>query len=193
MTFNLFIKKVQNALQAFCGDDTSLEVQKVTKNNGIEMTGLIIRGEDQDIATTIYLDPFYQEYESGITMNETVSRIIRLYEEHKVRQDMDMSFFNHYEQVKPRLACRLIHRDKNRGLLAKAPHREICDLAVICHCMIIGDEFGCASVVIEYSHMKFWEVTEEELFRDMFEMIILAKHSNLYGMNEAEPLTNRLK
>lgn len=173
MRFSLFVKKVQTALGAFWGDEMSLQIHKVTKNNGIELTGLIIRREDQDVATTIYLEPFFEEYENGMTMSETVNKIIRVYEENRIHLDTDMTFFDHYDQVKARLACRLISREKNSRLLERVPHRQTADLAVVCHCVLIGDEFGCASVVIEYSHLKYWQISEDQLFADMLENIPL--------------------
>ena len=159
MTFNLFAKKIQTALHSYFGDDMIMDLQRITKNNGIELTGMIIREEDSDVATTIYLDSFYAEYEDGRTMSETVCQIIKLYEEHKMHQNTDMSFFNEYSQLKHRLACRLINGEKNRGLLARVPHRTLENLAIVCHCIMISDEFGCASVVVDYSHLHFWKIT----------------------------------
>ena len=169
MTFSLFTKKVQAALQVYFGNETILDIQKITKNNGIELTGLIIREEECDIATTIYLDCFYSEYENGVSMSETVRRIIKVYEDNRVRKDVDVSFFDSYEQVRKRLSCRLINRELNEKMLSRVPCRVMENLAIVYHCVFISDEFGCASVLIDYSHLRYWRVSEEQIFKDVLE------------------------
>lgn len=167
MTFHVFTQKVQAALQKYYGDHTTLEIQKVTKNNGLELTGIVIREEASDVASTIYLEQFFDEYEEGVSMSDTVRRIIRIYETNKEKQNIDMSFFYDYTEIRKRLSCRLINRDLNEKLLEKVPHRLMENLAMVYQCLLIDDDFGCASLVIEYSHLKFWDVTEHQLFQDV--------------------------
>lgn len=166
MTFNLFIQKVKAALDAYFGDNINLDIQKVTKNNGIELTGIIIREKDNDVASTIYLDQFFSGYEDGVTMGETIRKIVEIYEDNKDKRKMDLSFFYDYSKVRTKLSCRLINRTRNAKMLERVPYRVMENLAMIYQCTVIGDEFGCASVVIEYSHLRFWQVTEEQIFRD---------------------------
>ena len=57
-----------------------------------------------------------------------------------------MDFFNDYAKVRPKLACRLIHYEKNRQLLEKLPHRRFLDMAVVYCCIMMSDHIGCACV-----------------------------------------------
>ena len=41
MTLEQFVNKVRNAVHAYFGDRLSITAQKIMKNNGIELTGLI--------------------------------------------------------------------------------------------------------------------------------------------------------
>ena len=114
MTFQQFVKKVHTALQDYYGGNVILEKQKFTKNNGVELTGLMFRKHGSDVAPIIYLDPLYDKYQEGLPMSEVVRTIIRVYEENKENRGMEMDFFNHYEEVKKLLSCRLINKEQNQ-------------------------------------------------------------------------------
>ena len=43
-------------------EDADIEMAVVRKNNGIELCGLYIRREEEQISPTIYLDEYYSYY-----------------------------------------------------------------------------------------------------------------------------------
>ena len=154
MEFEKFLEKVKNAVQAYFGENLRLTVSNVLKNNGVTLSGLIFMCEDSEVASTIYLNGFYEEYSQGQPFGEIVRRICAVYEENKPDQDLNMDFFNDYAKVKPKLACRLIHYEKNRQLLEKLPHRRFLDMAVVYCCIMMSDRIGCACVLINDSHIE---------------------------------------
>ena len=166
MTLEQFVNKVRNAVHAYFGDRLSLTAQKIMKNNGIELTGLIFMEKGSDIAATIYLDSYYEEYEEGTPLGEIVRRLIQAYEEHRPAEKLNLDFFRDYEQVRPRLACRLVNLEKNREMLEQVPHQVWLDLAVVPCCILLGDELGCACILIRYSHMRYWNIDEKELLEE---------------------------
>ena len=166
MTLEQFVNKVRNAVHAYFGDRLSITAQKIMKNNGIELTGLIFMEKGSDIAATIYLDSYYEEYEEGTPLGEIVRRLIQAYEEHRPAEKLHLDFFRDYEQVRPRLACRLVNLEKNREMLEQVPHQVWLDLAVVPCCILLGDELGCACILIRYSHMRYWNIDEKELLEE---------------------------
>lgn len=166
MTFEEFISKVENAVRSCLGKECGLCVEKVMKNNGVELTGLIFMKTDSDIASTIYLDSFYEAYEKGRTMGETVRKILETYEDGKPGERMNLSFFSDYSQVRSRLACRLVSFERNAALLLKTPYRRVLDLAKVYHCVLVRGDLGCASILINNAHLAAWGIPEEELVRD---------------------------
>ena len=166
MEFEKFLEKVKNAVQAYFGENLRLTVSNVLKNNGVTLSGLIFMCEDSEVASTIYLNGFYEEYSQGQPFGEIVRRICAVYEENKPDQDLNMDFFNDYAKVRPKLACRLIHYEKNRQLLEKLPHRRFLDMAVVYCCIMMSDRIGCACVLINDSHMELWQASEEQLYQD---------------------------
>lgn len=166
MTLEQFVNKVRNEVHAYFGDRLSITAQKIMKNNGIELTGLIFMEKGSDIAATIYLDSYYEEYEEGTPLGEIVRRLIQAYEEHRPAEKLNLDFFRDYEQVRPRLACRLVNLEKNREMLEQVPHQVWLDLAVVPCCILLGDELGCACILIRYSHMRYWKIDEKELMEE---------------------------
>lgn len=166
MTFENFVEKVVNAIHAYLGSGIRLTAQRILRNNGVELTGLIFVNEDNDMAATIYLESFYEEYEKGATLGETVREIIRLYETNRPQEKLDMEFFKDYSQVKTRLSCRLVNRERNDKLLARLPHRSFFDLAVVYTCVLMGDGLGCACVLITKEHLELWGIGEDQLAAD---------------------------
>ncbi len=93
MEFEKFLEKVKNAVQAYFGENLRLTVSNVLKNNGVTLSGLIFMCEDSEVASTIYLNGFYEEYSQGQPFGEIVRRICAVYEENKPDQDLNMDFF----------------------------------------------------------------------------------------------------
>ena len=166
MTMEQFINKVSNAVRAYFGGGLDITVQKVMKNNGVEMTGLIFMEKGSDIAATIYLDSYYEAYGEGTPLGEIVRKLIRTYEEHRPAEKLNLDFFIDYGKVRTRLACRLLNLEKNRELLSQVPHQIWLDLAVVPCCVLMGDELGCACILIRYGHMRDWKIDEEALLAD---------------------------
>lgn len=166
MTLEQFVNKIKSAVGAYFGDGLGITAQKIIKNNGVELTGLIFMEKESDIAATIYLDGYYEEYEGGTPLSEIVRRIIQAYEDHRPEGKLKLDFFRDYEQVRARLACRLVNLEKNRALLEQVPHQIWLDLAVVPCCILMGDELGCACILIRYSHMRRWGIDEESLLEE---------------------------
>ncbi|HJA92984.1 MAG TPA: hypothetical protein H9717_07685 [Candidatus Eisenbergiella merdipullorum] len=163
MTLEQFVNKVENAVRAYFGSGLQITVQKIMKNNSVEMTGLIFMEKGSDIAATIYLDSYYEEYEKGTPLGEIVRQLILAYEDHRPVEKLKLDFFRDYEQVRARLACRLINLERNCELLEQTPHQVWLDLAVTPCCILMGDELGCACIQIRYEHMRRWKIDEESL------------------------------
>ncbi|MBQ9990413.1 MAG: hypothetical protein IJP31_05660 [Lachnospiraceae bacterium] len=165
MELQEFTDKVVRALEEFYGDDTRIESHEVYKNNGIKLQGICILMEGKNIAPTVYLNCFYEQYQRGTEFSDILSGIIALYEGNQVSQNLDIDFFLDYHKVKTKLVLRLIHREKNRELLEDIPYQPFQDLAVVCHCLIVNEAIGTGSVLIHKHHLESWGIDEEELFK----------------------------
>jgi hypothetical protein len=62
MNYNQFLEEVRAAVQERLGSNYDIRIQKITKNNGIVLDGLIIGKASKNIAPTIYLNSYYMHF-----------------------------------------------------------------------------------------------------------------------------------
>ena len=65
MTFEAFQSYIKENVLKGWREDADIEMAVVRKNNGIELCGLYIRREEEQISPTIYLDEYYSYYLKG--------------------------------------------------------------------------------------------------------------------------------
>ena len=70
MNYQHFIAVTKEKIGVSLGDDVQLHVHTALKNNGRERTGLTISDNSVNVFPTIYLEEFYQQYQSGCSYNE---------------------------------------------------------------------------------------------------------------------------
>lgn len=162
MKFNDFSDVIQNEIQKKMGCEYSVEVQKITKNNSVVLTGLSIRDKECNITPIIYLEPFYEEYKAEKDINNIINALIQTYEANKVQSvsKNELKFFLKYENVKDKIVFRLVNRERNSELLESIPHVEYYDLAITFQVMVSKD----ATILIRNEHMKMWQVNVDMLY-----------------------------
>ena len=181
-----FSARVQEAVSARLGDDYQVIVKEMTKNNNINMEGLLIYKEGQNVAPAIYLEPFRECYRRGEEWQSVIDRIIAFYESNLPTQSLDMSFYRDFSKVKKRIIYKLINAEQNRELLNQIPHIGFLDLA-ICFCYAIYHKsIGDGTILITNSQVEMWDTNTVELLK-------LAQKNTIrmFGM-ELQPMENVL-
>lgn len=165
MEMREFAEKVRKAMTEVLGDGYEVKLQEVQKNNGVRLQGLLILTEKQNISPTIYLKPFWEAYEGGVTLADLVKRILQIYREDTPGESVDMSFFRDFEKVKDRICYRLIDAKQNKELLEKIPHIPFLDLAICFYYAYEGEALGSGSILIYHTHMNLWKTGTTDLMR----------------------------
>lgn len=163
-TMEVFAGVIKEAMEVNFGDGVRVTVQKVTKNNGMVLTGLTIMDKTSNLAPTIYLEPYFNDYNCGEPMKDICQRIQRVYEENKVTDDFDVSMVTDFSRAKNRICCKLINAERNAELLEEAPHVLIEDLAVVFYILATRDEFGTGTITVRNNIADMWGVTVQELY-----------------------------
>ena len=125
MEISTFKVKVQKAVSEVLGQEYTVELREVQKNNGVLLQGLMIRKGQDNVTPTIYLNSFWEAYEGGVTFADIIKKIISIYKEDGIGRKIDVSFFQDFEKVKEKLCFRLVNREKNREQLEKVPVKAI--------------------------------------------------------------------
>ncbi len=165
MELKEFAKKVQKTMSDILGEGYEVKVQEVQKNNSVRLQGLIILRKDQNVSPTIYLQPFWEAYEGGVTYVEVISHILQIYREDTPKDSIDMSFFKDFAKVKDRICYRLIHAERNKTLLEKIPHIPFLDLAICFYYSYVDETLGNGSILICNTHVAMWNTSVAELMR----------------------------
>ncbi len=165
MDFNVFVENIVDLLQKRMGENYEIRVTKVMKNNDIQLTGVTMMEKSDHIAPTIYLEGLYEEYQNGIAMEELAEKIIVFNKQQMPDSDLNMDFFQDFEQVKDRIFYKLVSFEKNRKLLEKLPHYRWHDLAIIFYYALAEEKVGRASITIHHRHLEMWGQSVDTLYR----------------------------
>ena len=106
MEISTFKVKVQKAVSEVLGQEYTVELREVQKNNGVLLQGLMIRKGQDNVTPTIYLNSFWEAYEGGVTFADIIKKIISIYKEDGIGRKIDVSFFQDFEKVKEKLCFR---------------------------------------------------------------------------------------
>ncbi len=165
MEYSAFVEKVRELTDEILTDQ-KVTTREVLKNNGLRFQGISIAEEGYSAAPTIYLEQFYDRYQSGETIEDIVDQIIEIYEDNKTTQDFDKELFEDYAKTKRNLYLKAVNTEKNADLLKDVPSIPFLDLALIPYILIKNVPIGCASAVIHRGMLSLWNRTEEELLAD---------------------------
>lgn len=165
MSFNVFTDRIARLLQQKMGEDFTVTLTKVLKNNDVSLTGVVIMEEAESISPTIYLEEPYRQYQDGTSLKEIVDEIAALYEKHAHHVNLDMDFFRNYASVAERIYHKVVNYEKNRKLLDDVPYFRWHDLAVIFYYAMEESAFGRASILIHNNHLDMWGQPAEEVYR----------------------------
>lgn len=133
-------------------------INEVVKNNGLVLTGLVVKEKGINIAPNIYLNDGFNKYENGADVEELISSYLITYENSKLSKDFSVEFFMDFEQVKDRLTLKLINAERNKEMLKECPHLLMEDLAVIFQVRVDTFECGNATITVKKEHAKMWKV-----------------------------------
>lgn len=165
MNFETFVESIVETLQERMGDVYEIRVIQVTKNNGVELTGVAMIRQEDSVFPTIYLEGLYEELLRGETIDSLADRIINCHEEQSMALDLDMDFFHDYNSVRNRIFYKLVSFAENKKFLADAPHLRWNDLAIVFYYELEEDVLAGASITINRQHMLMWKQDAESLYR----------------------------
>lgn len=146
--------------------DAKITINKVVKNNGMVLTALTVLPDGQNVAPNIYLDGFYAEYRAGSDLKTVMEEMADMCMAHI---DAPQEFanigtdFQNFDYVKERVIMVAVSRERNAELLTQVPHHNKEDLALIYKVLVDSGKEGMGTITIRNEHMKFWNVTADDL------------------------------
>ncbi|MBQ9631866.1 MAG: hypothetical protein IJV04_02980 [Lachnospiraceae bacterium] len=165
MTYEQFLTDILTHIQERLPASTEVELRKIQKNNDQLLDGLVFCDKDANASPTIYLNGFYKKWEKEhASIEEICAEILVQYEQNRIREPMDFSFFSDFAKLKDHIIFRIINRELNTGLLSDIPHIDYLDLSITFLVLLSLHEESDATITISNAHMAMWGTNTEELF-----------------------------
>lgn len=163
VTYEGYVELMRKEVEKRTGKHVIIE--KVNKNNGLVLDGLVIVSEENNVSPNIYLNSYFAKF-LAYGKEAVAEEIIRVYERNKPKAVFDVSIFTEKEKVSPLIKMKIINYDKNKSLLAKVPHVKILDLAVVFMVVLESDcDKGFGTILIHDVHLKFWDMKTDDLYK----------------------------
>ncbi|MBP3568880.1 MAG: hypothetical protein J6K04_06910 [Lachnospiraceae bacterium] len=161
-----FLEEILVQVEARYHGKVKGEICTSIKNNGVAVTGLMLKGEER-VAPNFYLDKQFIEWMRGLqTLEDIVERLCEAFEEEVQRNSHLISKIQFsWEEFRRNVFMRLVNREKNQELLEGIPHKEFMDLAVVYYYSVPISGSVLGTMVITMEHLKLLGITEEELHR----------------------------
>ena len=80
MSYQEFQKRIKKILEEKFAGSAAVIISPVLKNNGIERIGLSIQRNESNVCPVIYLEYYYESYQSGREFDEIVKEIEAVYQ-----------------------------------------------------------------------------------------------------------------
>ena len=169
MQFNEFCARICDDIKVSFENQgipvTRVDIHKVVKNNGHNLTALMIQQENINVTPTIYLEPYYDRYTHGVLYEDVIAEVERFYMKAVPSQDFDISNVINFDVAKDNIVYTLVNYDKNTEFLKSVPYKQIEDLALIYKILLPeNDLYGeMATISINNNLFNLYNVSVEEL------------------------------
>ena len=146
-------------------ENAKLQINSVTKNNGLKWQGLTVLPEGENVAPTIYLEGYFDQYTDGWPVDVILNRISEVAVSHakpKGYEDL-VSDMREFETIKDRIVMVVVNAEKNEELLKQVPHVFREDLAIIYKIVVDIADGEFSTVTVRNEHMESWGASVDEI------------------------------
>ncbi|MGN1174349.1 MAG: DUF5688 family protein [Roseburia sp.] len=183
MNYDNFKQQILSGLQERL-PNASLSIEPVLKNNAVSLDGLIILENETNISPTLYLNYYYDIYCDGTTFPDILDSILNTYYNTRPCGKINTAFYTNYQNVRDKIAYKLVNYEANKSLLSGIPHYRKFDLAIVFYCLLTTSITGNATILIRNEHLHFWNISKHQLFLQAKENTEKLLPYQLKNMNE---------
>ena len=100
MTYYQFVQAVEKKVKSQVKESHAVHIHTAQKNNGVWRKGLTIEEKGINIAPTIYLEEYYQQFQQGSSLESIAADIMNLYNELRFQTPWKSEKLKTYEEVR---------------------------------------------------------------------------------------------
>lgn len=170
MEFKEFIDRLEQNLKVALEDgpgNAKVEVRPVEKMQGESYTAITITPNDGNLGMNLNADALYKLMEDGASYQSVVARALSqatsfLEDSHS----FDVNSITDYANAKPKLFVEVVGAERNEEMLAKVPHKQIEDMAMVYRIQVESKEDGLASVLVTNALLNTMGISADKLHED---------------------------
>ena len=212
MEFLEFEEQLIECLKEKLSDEFELTIKDTLKNNGVKLRGVVLKRKGKNLAPTVYINSFYEEYIEGEEIANIADEIINVSLKYALNDSINEELFEDYEFLKDYIFVKLISIEKNVELLDEVPFVRFLDLAIVAYCEVSSFLNAKGTFLIKHEFLKKWnkspqnvleyaiENTKKNLGCELIDLAEMLMHSKLIEEDECIPeehimhvLTNNTK
>lgn len=169
MNYEEFLANVCRGMRELIGEedmqDKTVSLQKVIKNNDVELDALVITSKEHNMSPTIYLNHYYDDITAGRDFDDIIDEIFGLYCRHSDNLQFDIEQFREFEKIQDKIVYKIVNANNNKKSLKSIPHIKVLDFAIIFMCLLEDGNIGDATVTIHKDHIAMWNITVNRLYK----------------------------
>lgn len=146
------------------GEVVAVNIKKVVKNNGYELTALTVCRDGYNVSPTAYLEQFYSKYEEYGDIDSVFDELSDIFSDKMYNKNISVDSYYSYDDAKDNIIVRLINYDKNKEILNDIPFIPYLDLAITFRWIADINDNGLASVLVSNSDIARWNITIDDLY-----------------------------
>lgn len=163
MHYSQFCSIISEVLRKKTGQDTQFIRKTLRKNNGVCPDVLFILPPGSALGPVIYLEPLYDQYQKGISMETICASVLSFLECRPPFPSSICQEILNPEFAKSRIAFRLISQERNGELLEHIPWFPFHDLAMVFFICLDPDSTDLVSALVHWPLLSAWDMDADTL------------------------------
>ena len=164
MNYEQFICAMLEGTEKRLTEMESVERQEILRNNGVCLTGLVVRQKKNCVAPIIYLEEFYEKYLLGADIELLCEFLLQKSRTAHLPSVDGMKEMLDFEKIRTQIVYKLVNVEKNQRMLTEVPNLPVFDLAIVFYWIVSLGESETSSVLIRNEHMNLWGIPISVLY-----------------------------
>ena len=171
MTHSEFCRSIEEQIRGELPaeyEHAMINLTRQVKHNDRECTGICVRMPGESIAPVIYLESYFDQYESGMSMEGILHEVAEAVEKSREMPVMDMNpkMLGDYSFVRDRLQVRLFDTVKNEKRLEHMVHYCYGDLTAGYSIVLEQSREGTMAIPVTPELFAQWNISKKQLHED---------------------------
>lgn len=143
MTKQEFNQTIKKSILKYMPADVSVEsveINSIYKTNDVCLNGLNIKAEGENTTPNIYLEPFYEMYKDGKSMECIMEEIVGVYKNSELQRPETQDISLKYEDVKDKVVFHVVEMKRNKNRLSNLEYTPLGNGLAMTYAIIVNSD-----------------------------------------------------